>query len=187
FLTGIYASKKQTATTLQPVDYSPVFLVRTRAGPTARMDGFLGSWVIYATRRQAPGLRDRIPHQDHEALAEWSCGAVVKKPLSKRWHECSCGVCAQRDLYSAYLALHVRVLTHKDSETWMLDTESAREDGCAVEPLLEKAVSGVVQAANGGPLPASFGLSQKPARDRVALSRKGAGTKEDFGCCSPVA
>jgi len=38
------------------------------------------------------------------------------------------------------------------------DTESVREDGCALGPLLEKAVSGVMQAAKGGPLPASLGL-----------------------------
>ena len=108
------------------------------------------------------------------------CEAVVKKPLSLRWHDCPCGVCAQRDLYSAYLGLHVR----QDNAVWILDTESARKDWCAVEPLLEKAVSGVMQAAKGGPLPASFGIR---ARDRAALSRKGAGTTEDSGCCNHVA
>ncbi|MHB1766200.1 MAG: nuclease/transposase family protein [Gammaproteobacteria bacterium] len=62
------------------------------------------------------------------------CEAVVKKPLSLRWHDCPCGVCAQRDLYSAYLGLHVR----QDGGRWMLDTESAREGWCAVEPLLAR-------------------------------------------------
>ena len=111
------------------------------------------------------------------------CEAVVKKPLSQRWHDCACGVYAQRDLYSAYLGLHVC----KNEESWMLDTESAREDWYAVEPLLEKAVSGVVQAARGRPLPASFGISKRYVRDRAALSRKGAGTEEDSGCCNHVA
>ena len=160
-------------------------------------------------RRFGKSVRDRAPgefigHLRHKAESaggqvikfstrttklsqSCQCEAVVKKPLSLRWHDCPCGVCAQRDLYSAYLGLHVRVLTHKDSETCMLDTESARKGWCAVEPLLEKAVSGVGEAAKGGPLPASFGLSQKQARDRVALSRKGAGTREDSGCCSHVA
>src|SRR5260221_2572925 len=33
------------------------------------------------------------------------CGGVVKKPLSQRWHHCSCGVGpVQRDLYAAFLA-----------------------------------------------------------------------------------
>ena len=111
------------------------------------------------------------------------CEAVVKKPLSQRWHDCACGVYAQRDLYSAYLGLHVR----QSDAVWMLDTESAREDWCAVEPLLEKAVSGVVQAANGGPLPASFGISKRHAGDRAVLSQNGAGTREDSGCCNHVA
>lgn len=95
------------------------------------------------------------------------CGAVVKKPLSQRWHTCSCGVQAQRDLYSAYLGLHVHQDTKNDHQAWRLDTETAREDWCAAEPLLGKAMSDVVQAAKGGPLPASFGIR---TRDRAALS-----------------
>ena len=35
------------------------------------------------------------------------CGHVEKKALSERWHRCGCGVVAQRDLYSAYLACYV--------------------------------------------------------------------------------
>ena len=108
------------------------------------------------------------------------CGAVVKKPLSQRWHDCPCGVQAQRDLYSAYLGLHVR----EDDRVWMLDTESAREGWCAVESLLSQAVSGVVQAAKGRRLPASFGIR---ARDRAALAQSGAEAGEDSGCCNHVA
>ena len=32
------------------------------------------------------------------------CGTIQKKNLSERWHICDCGVIAQRDLYSAFLA-----------------------------------------------------------------------------------
>jgi len=36
------------------------------------------------------------------------CGAVVKKPLSQRFHHCLCGVGpVQRDLYSAFLAAYL--------------------------------------------------------------------------------
>lgn len=35
------------------------------------------------------------------------CGRRKKKPLSQRQHKCECGVTAQRDLYSAFLARHV--------------------------------------------------------------------------------
>lgn len=34
------------------------------------------------------------------------CGAIVKKPLSLRMHACPCGVRAQRDVWSAFLARH---------------------------------------------------------------------------------
>lgn len=35
------------------------------------------------------------------------CGALEKKPLSQRWHDCQCGVHIQRDIFSAWLASHV--------------------------------------------------------------------------------
>jgi len=36
------------------------------------------------------------------------CGHTVKKPLSQRWHQCSCGIGpVQRDLYSAFLAAYL--------------------------------------------------------------------------------
>jgi hypothetical protein len=98
------------------------------------------------------------------------CEAVVKKPLSQRWHDCSCGVEAQRDLYSAYLGLHVHLCKEENGEVWRLDTESAREGWCAAEPLLRKAMSDVVQTAKGRLLPASFGVSKRHARDRAVLS-----------------
>jgi putative transposase len=42
------------------------------------------------------------------------CGKREKKPLSQRVHRCGCGITGDRDLFSAYLGLHVR----------------ASEDGC---------------------------------------------------------
>jgi hypothetical protein len=35
------------------------------------------------------------------------CGQFVAKPLWQRWHQCPCGVSAQRDLYSAFLAAYL--------------------------------------------------------------------------------
>ena len=35
------------------------------------------------------------------------CGAIKKKRLMDRWHICECGIVAQRDLYSAFLARYV--------------------------------------------------------------------------------
>jgi putative transposase len=36
------------------------------------------------------------------------CGDRKKKPLSQRVHRCACGIKEHRDLFSAYLGLHVR-------------------------------------------------------------------------------
>ena len=46
-------------------------------------------------------------------------------------------------------------------------------------PLPEKTVPGVAQAAQGGPLSATSGLSRRWAQDRVAFCRSDAGTGED--------
>jgi putative transposase len=37
------------------------------------------------------------------------CGDRKKKPLSQRVHRCECGIREHRDLFSAYLGLHVRL------------------------------------------------------------------------------
>lgn len=81
------------------------------------------------------------------------CGQVSKKKLSERWHSCECGVSAQRDLFSAFLARHVDATNH-------LDIPSAFEHWQGTDPLLGQAVSRIQEAAIGGRfLPASFGLN----------------------------
>ncbi len=141
-----------------------------------------GGFMNHLRRKAASagGEVVEFPTRTTQLSQSCQCGEVVKKPLSLRWHDCSCGVHAQRDLYSAYLGLHVQ----KECGGWRLDTESAREGWCAAESLLEKAVSGTVQAANGRPLPASLGIR---ARDRAVLSRRCNGAEEDPGCCSHAA
>ncbi|HVB09888.1 MAG TPA: zinc ribbon domain-containing protein [Bacillota bacterium] len=50
------------------------------------------------------------------------CGRVAKKPLSQRVHRCGCGVQAQRDLYSAFLARFVdasgTLRLHMAQQSW---------------------------------------------------------------------
>lgn len=65
------------------------------------------------------------------------CGTVAKKPLSQRWHFCDCGIVAQRDLYSAFLARCV-VYNH-DSGIYRLDVAQATAAWAAMEPLLRAA------------------------------------------------
>jgi hypothetical protein len=52
------------------------------------------------------------------------CGAKKKKPLSQRVRRCGCGIREDRDLFSAYLGLHVR--TEADGVD-RLDLQAARQ------------------------------------------------------------
>jgi putative transposase len=52
------------------------------------------------------------------------CGNRKKKPLSQRVHRCGCGITEDRDLFSAYLGLHVRT---KVDGVDRLDLQAARE------------------------------------------------------------
>jgi putative transposase len=52
------------------------------------------------------------------------CGDRKKKPLSQRVHRCGCGITEHRDLFSAYLGLHVR---RQADGSDRLDLEAARQ------------------------------------------------------------
>ena len=91
-----------------------------------------------------------------------ACGKVKKKRLSERWHSCDCGIVAQRDLFSAFLAR----CTEREDEKSVLDTSRAAKLWGEAEPLIRQAVSRILdQSAKGGlSLPASFGLSSAALR-----------------------
>jgi putative transposase len=77
-----------------------------------------------SVRDRAPGMlvetiRRKAESAGGERLYEFSphttalsqtclCGDRKKKPLSQRVHRCGCGIAEDRDLFSAYLGLHVR-------------------------------------------------------------------------------
>jgi putative transposase len=84
------------------------------------------------------------------------CGVVKKKPLNQRWHICPCGIKAQRDLYSAFLALHV------DNEH--LDRSQAISAWASADSLLRQAVSRLEETAKDKQRLACFGLSQRQSR-----------------------
>lgn len=94
------------------------------------------------------------------------CGETKKKPLSHRWHRCFCGIEAQRDLYSAFLALHV--------DKGSLDRAQAVSAWASAGPLLQQALSRLAQTAKGKQRLACFGLSQResctPVEDGSAAS-----------------
>ena len=78
------------------------------------------------------------------------CGQKGKKKLSQRWHKCNCGVEAQRDLYSAYLANFV------ENDTLIVD--NAQKAWSGMDIALRTAMSQLKQTSSR-PMPASLGLS----------------------------
>jgi hypothetical protein len=91
------------------------------------------------------------------------CGSYVKKPLAQRWHQCPCGIGpVQRDLYSAFLAVHLNLRT--------LVPSIAQASWESAELRLRAAIEDVQQRARAGEaLPQSMGLPR--ARARLPRSR----------------
>lgn len=103
----------------------------------------------------------------HTALSQVClCGQKHKKRLSERVHACDCGVVMQRDLFSAYLAKHV-----KDER---LQAANAYEHWQGAEPLLRTAWQQAYnQPASGRPVPTSFGIfrSQSGSPEKESLPK----------------
>ena len=87
-----------------------------------------------------------------------NCKTYRKKPLSERWHTCSCGISiVQRDVYSACLAAYLDMKTlipSIDPEIWE-----------GMETCLRTAIEENIQRANDGQvLPRSMGVPRARAR-----------------------
>jgi hypothetical protein len=117
-----------------------------------------GKVLAFPTRLKVKGTGEYI------GLSSYCiCGKREKKPLSERWHVCSCGVRCQRDLYSAYLACFVE---EEDGKFWF-DAGPAARQWPGAEPLLQAASGRVPNSRVSGP-PGS------PARgQRESLRKKG--------------
>jgi putative transposase len=93
-----------------------------------------------SVRDRAPGLlvdmmRRKAESAGGNRLYEYStkstalsqtclCGNRKKKPLSQRVHRCECGITEDRDLFSAYLGLHVRAGVDRSDR---LDLQAANQ------------------------------------------------------------
>ena len=97
-----------------------------------------------------------------------SCGQFVPKPLWQRWHECPCGVSAQRDLYSAFLVTYLEPPEYLPS--YARPRYAASWEGR--EPGLRAAYEQAIQRASVGQhLPRSFGIPGDRARLPKSPSR----------------
>lgn len=120
-----------------------------------------GKFVALLRRKavSASGTVHEFPTRSTKLSQTCYCGSVVKKPLSQRWHSCACGVEAQRDLYSAFLATCV--------EGDRLDADQARTRWSGVDTLLRAVSSRTIQPASGRPRPVSS-ARQRRSRSPVA-------------------
>ena len=79
-----------------------------------------------------------------------ACNKQEKKPLSQRFHQCTCGITMQRDLYSAFLAVH--------TEDDCLDKSQAALAWPCVQPLMWQALSRCKETAKDQHELVRFGL-----------------------------
>src|SRR6266699_1603159 len=154
-----------------------------RVGNTIRLEktSFRGWQKVFgkSVARSAPGMFSthlkRVVAKTGGTLSEVStyqtklsqychgCQTYTKKPLSQRWHSCSCGVGpVQRDLYSAFL-----LAFFKSADT---PPSIAQQDWEGAEPRLLTAVECLKQRANEGhALLRSFGIPGAGARQSKSL------------------
>lgn len=123
-----------------------------------------GMFVTYLKRKaeNAGAHVVEFPTYNTKLSQTCQCGRVKKKKLSQRVHECECGIVAQRDLYSAFLAKYI------EPDTNVLQVNQVLGAWYSVESRLWAAwrMATINQPATGRLLPSSFGSC--PEVERVA-------------------
>ena len=99
------------------------------------------------------------------------CGQQHKKLLSDRVHSCSCGVTAQRDLFSAFLALYVEPQSD-EKDKYTCHTDLAQKAWSSADTPLQTAWQVASQSTTEGLVPSTFGKypwgqSGSPAETRI--------------------
>jgi transposase len=115
--------------------------------------------LLKRTVARTGGILHEVPTRSTK-LSQYchGCDTYVKKQLSQRWHQCACGIGpVQRDLYSAFLAVHLDLRTFVPS--------IAQEQWESAEARLQAAIEDVYQRATAGEaLPQSMGVPRAEAR-----------------------
>lgn len=94
------------------------------------------------------------------------CGTIEKKSLSQRWHDCSCGIVQQRDLYSAFLATCVeddRLVASVTRKRYAEIDYSLRAAASRTKSVIGQAMPTTFaewQSQNGSPADFQNGLAQ---------------------------
>jgi hypothetical protein len=101
------------------------------------------------------------------------CGGQHKKLLSDRVHSCPCGVTAQRDLFSAFLALYVEKQGSKEEDKYILHADQAQKAWPSADKLLQTAWRIALQSTSEGFIPSSFGRIASPRGQSGSPAKKG--------------
>jgi hypothetical protein len=135
--------------------------------------GMFIEWLKRTVARTGGILHEVPTHSTKLSQYCHGCSSYVKKPLSERWHHCECGVGpVQRDLYSAFLAVHLNLRT--------LVPSIAHEEWESAETRLRAAIEDVQERASAGEaLPQSFGMP----RARARLPRSLVGDQQELRSC----
>lgn len=94
------------------------------------------------------------------------CGTIEKKSLRQRWHDCSCGIVQQRDLYSAFLATCVeddRLVASVTRKCYAEIDYTLRAAASRTKSVIGQAMPAnfvLVQSQNGSPADFQNGLAQ---------------------------
>ena len=123
--------------------------------------------VIEILRRKAENAGGRFhefsPYKTKLSQRCHACDTTEKKPLNERFHDCLCGIMdIQRDLYSAYLAMHV-------NDEGCFDRSQAIEAWASADPLLRQALSKCEETTKGKQRLACFGLSRRQSCSPVEV------------------
>ncbi len=126
---------------------------------------------------RAGGRVVEIPTHSTKLSQTCQCGRVRKKKLSERVHRCECGVIAQRDLYSAFLAKYT------EPDTFVLQVSQLLTDWQSAQLRLQAAwrTATDTQLATGRVLPSSFGRCPEAERVAVKVFVKTSKTQDAVG------
>jgi putative transposase len=117
-----------------------------------------GMFIATLSRKAASAGGAVVPVDTRTTRLSQSCvcGAVARKPLSQRTHRCGCGVEADRDVFSAFLACHVdpRVRPH------LLDVDGARR----ALSVLQDSGAGRRRAVSNRRVPQALPVGHGPTR-----------------------
>lgn len=127
-----------------------------------------GSFVAHLRRQaESAGVQiDEFPTATTRLSQTCLCGAMEKKSLSLRWHECACGVGpVQRDLFSAWLARFVideRLDAGQARAAWPGEDERLRAASSVTQPAMRQA---------NLPNPARSGQSRSPVKSGAPFDK----------------